>query len=319
MQAVLPIYLLVAVGMVLRKTGVVTHEMEKGMLKLVIHCLYPCLILDKTLGNELVRQGSVVGWGIGLGFGLIVTGMIVSWIIGSGVGLKAGTGKRTFALAGGAQNFGYMAVPLLMALFVTEMDDSVLGVLFVHSLGVEIAIWVVGLMVMTGSFLKSPRMLFNGPMVAVVLGIGLSWTGGWQFLDPEFGGIGGAIVRQVMEWLGLCAFPLGLMLIGATMIDLVGEEKLSLKIAVSALLVRLAIMPLVILSAAKYLPLAEALKQVLVVQAAMPAAVTPIIVARHYGGSPGVAVQTVLVTSIGALITMPLWISWGMKFVFGEN
>jgi len=58
MQAVLPIYLLVAVGMVLRKTGVVTHEMEKGMLKLVIHCLYPCLILDKTLGNELVRQGS---------------------------------------------------------------------------------------------------------------------------------------------------------------------------------------------------------------------------------------------------------------------
>jgi predicted permease len=39
-------------------------------------------------------------------------------------------------------------------------------------------------------------------------------------------------------------------------------------------------------------------------------------VARHYGGSPGVAVQGVIVTSIVALVTMPLWISWGIRFVF---
>ncbi|MDB4275075.1 AEC family transporter [Akkermansiaceae bacterium] len=316
MEAVLPIYLIAGVGVFLRARQVVTAEMEKGLLKLVIHCLYPCLILDKTLGNDLVRQGDIVGWGIGLGLGLVMVGMIASWIVATILGMKPGQGKRTFTLSGGVQNYGYTAIPILMALFVVGGNDDVLGVLFIHSLGVEIAIWFVGMMVLTGSVIKSPKQLINGPIVAVVLGVGLSWTGGWKLFDPEMGGIIGLIIRQAMSWLGACAFPIGLLLIGATMYDMVGKESLSPKVGLGASLVRLLIMPLVILSAAKFLPIAPALQQVLLVQAAMPAAVTPIIVARHYGGSPGVAVQVVLVTSALALITMPLWISWGVKFVF---
>ncbi|MDB4456692.1 AEC family transporter [bacterium] len=316
LEAVLPIYLIAGVGVFLRARQVVTAEMEKGLLKLVIHCLYPCLILDKTLGNDLVRQGDIVGWGIGLGLGLVMVGMIASWIVATILGMKPGQGKRTFTLSGGVQNYGYTAIPILMALFVVGRNDDVLGVLFIHSLGVEIAIWFVGMMVLTGSVIKSPKQLINGPIVAVVLGVGLSWTGGWKLFDPEMGGIIGLIIRQAMSWLGACAFPIGLLLIGATMYDMVGKESLSPKVGLGASLVRLLIMPLVILSAAKFLPIAPALQQVLLVQAAMPAAVTPIIVARHYGGSPGVAVQVVLVTSALALITMPLWISWGVKFVF---
>ncbi|MEJ6729106.1 MAG: AEC family transporter [Akkermansiaceae bacterium] len=316
LEAVLPIYLIAGVGVFLRARQVVTAEMEKGLLKLVIHCLYPCLILDKTLGNDLVRQGDIVGWGIGLGLGLVMVGMIASWIVATILGMKPGQGKRTFTLSGGVQNYGYTAIPILRALFVVGGNDDVLGVLFIHSLGVEIAIWFVGMMVLTGSVIKSPKQLINGPIVAVVLGVGLSWTGGWKLFDPEMGGIIGLIIRQAMSWLGACAFPIGLLLIGATMYDMVGKESLSPKVGLGASLVRLLIMPLVILSAAKFLPIAPALQQVLLVQAAMPAAVTPIIVARHYGGSPGVAVQVVLVTSALALITMPLWISWGVKFVF---
>ncbi|MDB4304373.1 AEC family transporter, partial [Akkermansiaceae bacterium] len=310
LEAVLPIYLIAGVGVFLRARQVVTAEMEKGLLKLVIHCLYPCLILDKTLGNDLVRQGDIVGWGIGLGLGLVMVGMIASWIVATILGMKPGQGKRTFTLSGGVQNYGYTAIPILMALFVVGGNDDVLGVLFIHSLGVEIAIWFVGMMVLTGSVIKSPKQFINGPIVAVVLGVGLSWTGGWKLFDPEMGGIIGLIIRQAMSWLGACAFPIGLLLIGATMYDMVGKESLSPKVGLGASLVRLLIMPLVILSAAKFLPIAPALQQVLLVQAAMPAAVTPIIVARHYGGSPGVAVQVVLVTSALALITMPLWISW---------
>ena len=312
----LPIYLIAGVGVFLRARQVVTPEMEKGLLKLVIHCLYPCLILDKTLGNDLVRQGDIVGWGIGLGFGLVMAGMAVSWIVATILGMKSGQGKRTFTFSGGVQNYGYTAIPILMALFVVGGNDDVLGVLFIHSLGVEIAIWVVGLMVLTGSVIKSPKQLINGPIVAVVLGVGLSWTGGWRLFDAESAGIFGVIVRQAMSWLGACAFPIGLLLIGATMYDMVGKERLSPKVGLGSCLVRLLIMPLIILSAAKFLPLAPALQQVLLVQAAMPAAVTPIIVARHYGGSPGVAVQVVLATSVLALATMPLWISWGVKFLF---
>jgi len=316
MEAVLPVYLIAMIGMFLKWVKVVTSDMEKGLFKVIIHCLYPCLILDKTLGNDLVRQGDVLGWGIGLGFGLVVTGMAVAWIVATCLGLKAGSGKRTFTFAGGVQNYGYTAIPILMALFVIDGNDEVLGVLFLHSLGVEIAIWVVGLMVLTGTVIRSPKQLINGPIVAVILGIGLSWSGGWKFFDSESSGFLGAILRQTMSWLGGCAFPVALLLIGATIFDLIGKERLDPKITMGACVVRLLIMPMVILSAAKFLPIAVALKQVLLVQAAMPAAVTPIILARHYGGSSGVAVQMVLATSALALITIPIWISWGVKFVF---
>jgi len=287
------------------------------MIKLVIHCLYPCLILDKMLGNDLVQQGQVLAWGIGLGFGLVLVGMALSYLVALGLGLKPGTGRRTFCVAVGVQNYGYIAVPMLGALFVMNGNDGVLGVLFIHSLGVEIAIWVVGVMVMTGSALGNPKLLINGPTVAVVLGVLLSATGASSLLEASGGGVIGGSVRQAMSWLGLCAFPMGLVLIGATMYDLIGKEKLSPKIAVGSLVVRLAVMPLIFLAAAKWLPLIPELRQVLVVQAAMPAAVSPILVARHYGGSPGVAVQAVIATSLVALVTMPLWISFGIRLVFG--
>lgn len=316
LQAILPVYFLVGVGLALRGIKVVTPEMEKGMIKLVIHCLYPCLILDKTLGNDLVLQVDVLAWGVGLGFGLIIAGMALSYVVALALGLKPGNGRRTFCVAVGVQNFGYIAIPLLAALFVLGGDDRVFGVLFIHSLGVEIALWVVGVMIMTGSVLGNPKLLINGPTVSVVLGVLLSSTGGWQFLDASGGGVVGAGVRQAMSWLGACAFPMGLVLIGATMYDLIGKEKLSPKIAAGSLVVRMAVMPLIFLAAAKWLPLIPELKQVLVIQAAMPAAVTPILIARHYGGSPGVAVQAVIATSIVGLVTMPFWISYGIRLVF---
>ena len=101
------------------------------------------------------------------------------------------------------------------------------------------------------------------------------------------------------------------------MYDLIGKERFSARIGIGGLVVRLGIMPLVFLCAAKFLPLIPELKLVLLVQAAMPAAVSPVFVARHYGGSPGVAVQVVLATSILGLLTIPLWISWGVRFIFG--
>jgi len=270
LQAVLPVYLLVLLGFFLRALGVLAEELERGLLKLVIHCLYPCLILDKTLGNELVLEGAVLAWGVGLGFGLVMVGM-----------------------------------------------DGVLGVLFLHSLGVEVALWMVGVMVITGSIRGNAKLLLNGPVVAVVLGVTLSLTGGWRFLDSSGGGVLGGSLRQMMSWLGDCAFPVGLLLIGATIFEFLGKERLSGKVAVGALVVRLGVMPLVFLAAAKWLPIILELRQVLVVQAAMPVAVSPIFVARHYGGSPGIVVQAVLVTSVAALVTIPLWIFWGNEFIFG--
>ena len=287
-------------------------------MRLVIHILYPCLILDKVLGNELLRSPSVVGWGVGVGFGMILIAYALSWAVSRALGMKRGSGNRSFTLAGGLQNYGYTAIPVLVALFVTEESgDRVLGVLFVHSLGVEFAIWVVGIMILTGQFLKSPRVLINGPLIAISLGLIAVYTGAGKVLHPQEGPLLGVILRTAMSWMGGCAFPMALILIGATIGDLFGKEKIDWKVASGAILVRNVLMAFLFLSVAKFLPLIPELKQVLVVQAGMPAAVTPIILAKAYGGKPQVVMQVVMATSLVSLLTMPLIVTWGVHWVLG--
>lgn len=318
LAAVLPIYLLGGIGFALRRRKFLNEEMDRGLFRLVLHGFYPCLIIDKLLGNSLVQNKAIVAWGIGLGLGLILIGFAVAFVTGLCLRMQKGDGRRTFALTSAIQNYGYVAIPLLVVLF---ENDETLGVLFLHSLGVEIAIWTVGLMLLTGSFRPKLQNFLNGPIVAVVLGLFLVGTGldDDLFLNTSGGGnvgeVLGSSMRSVISWLGVCAVPVALLLIGATVSDLCRGLKVSGTFAFGAILVRIVLLPAVILCAAKYLPIALELRQVLVVQAAMPAAVTPIIIARHYGGNPGAAVQVVLVTSLVGIVTIPLIVSVGFAWL----
>jgi hypothetical protein len=65
---------------------------------------------------------------------------------------------------------------------------------------------------------------------------------------------------------------------------------------------------------ARYLPASVELKRVIVLEAAMPAAVFPIVMSRHYGGDPLTALRVVIGTSLVGMVTIPLWIRFGMKF-----
>ncbi|MGA0845891.1 MAG: AEC family transporter, partial [Luteolibacter sp.] len=66
---------------------------------------------------------------------------------------------------------------------------------------------------------------------------------------------------------------------------------------------------------ARYLPFVPELKQVLVVQAAMPAAVTPIVLARLYGGRTALAAQVVVFTTALSLVSLPWIIAVGCAWL----
>lgn len=301
--SVLPVYLLMIAGAVLRRTGVIRHEHDAGIMRVVFTVMLPCFILDKILGSAVLRSGSVVLWSIFLGFGLIMTGIVIGLAVGRLLGLEKGTGMRTFALSAGCQNFGFTAAPVVEILW----GSGALALLFVHNIGVETAMWSVGVMMMSGERGISWRRLVNGPIVAVVIGLTLVALG----LDDQVTGAG----RKAMSMIGVGAFPLAILITGCSMIDLVVTEKPQMKVILGGSLVRLFLAPLVILSAAKFLPLTTELRQVLVVQAAMPAGMTAILLARLYAGRPAVAVQVVIATTVLSLLTLPWIITWGSAWI----
>ncbi len=302
--AVLPVFAITFAGVLMRKLNWLTEESDQSLLRVTVNVLAPCLIFSSILQNHALRNvGNVVLPPI-IGFGTVSLGMIVASGLTRISGLRERKSLATFILCVGLYNYGYISVPLANSLF----DRETIGVLFVHNLGVEIALWTVCLMVLNegrGGWKK----IFNPPVLAVLLSLPLNFLHGDQWI-PKF-------VLVTAKMLGECAIPMGIILIGATMGDHLHEfhSASGWRVIFSLCALRVGLMPLLFLLLAKFLPCSLELKRVIVLQSAMPTATFSIVMARHYGGDTPTALRAVIATSVLGLITIPLWIRFGLKFV----
>lgn len=125
------------------------------------------------------------------------------------------------------------------------------------------------------------------------------------------------VVRSAAHLLGQCAIPIGLLLIGAIMADHTREfaSRQGGRVMLIGSLLRLGLLPLSFLGLAMVLPAVEELRRVLVLQASMPAAVFTIVLARHYGGDAATALRVVVATSVLGLVTIPLWLRYGLHLL----
>ena len=304
---ILPVFALIAIGVGMRRLAWLTVEAESSLLKMVVNFLYPCLIFENVLNNDALRVPANLALAPSLGMALMALTIVLSLYAGRALGLTQGHGLRTFAFAAGINNYGYIPIPLMAALF----GPGSLGVLLVHNVGCEAAVWTVGILVLSGLSLREGwRKLVNAPVIALLLALAGNLLGLGAH-EPE-------VAREVIHQSALCAIPLGLLLIGGTLEQYFAKprELFEPRVTLSAALLRLGVYPLIYLVAAKYLPCTLELKQVLIVQAAMPAGILPIVIAKHYGGQPLTAVRVVIGTTVLGVLVIPLWIRLGLAWVF---
>jgi predicted permease len=308
LSAVLPVFCLALVGIGLRRVRWLTEEADATLLRLVVNVLTPCLIFDKVLGNRALQRAENLFIPPLIGFGGIVLGIGTCWLFRRRVGLKTDPEQRTFALVAGLQNFAYVPFPLVLMLFANHPDTP--GVLFLHNLGVDIAMWTLGLI--TLGHATGPgewRKLINAPLLAIVLSLLLNSCDGAHWVPRP--------LSITASMLGACAFPLGILLTGAMMADQVRQlhPARATGTLIWSAIFRLGVIPALMLGIARILPCSVEIKRVIVVQAAMPAGIFPIVLSRLYGGDPATAVRIVAGTTILSLITIPLWIQWGIAWL----
>ncbi len=302
---VMPVFAVIAAGAAARRARWLKPEADESLLKLVVNLLYPCLIFDNVLGNAALRTpGNLLAAPL-LGFVTMAAGIPLAYLVARRAGFAAGSGLRTFAFSVGIYNYGYMAIPLVERLF----GRDTLGVLFVFNVGCEAAIWTVGILMLSGVSLREGwRRVLNPPVYALALALVLNLSGGDAWLP--------GLLRQAIKMAGASAVPLGLLVIGATLVEYFAAPRTLAHPKTTSLscALRLGLIPLGMLGLAAALPIPPELKGVLVVQAAMPAGILPIVIAKHYGGQPLVAVQVVLGTTAIGLFTVPLWLRLGMSW-----
>jgi malate permease and related proteins len=302
----LPVFGLIAVGVVVRRVHWIEGPAETSLIRLVVNVCFPCLVFESIVGNTAMREPGNLLLPPLLGFLITAVSLRLCLWAGRALGLTTGHGLRTFALSTGICNYGYLPIPIMAAIWGRESQ----GVLLVHNVGVEVAMWTVGVLVLNGLSLREGwKKLLNPVVVTLVVAIMVNLAGLAPFLPR--------VAVDVVHSLAVCAIPLGLVTVGVSLANYLGEPRalFSPKITFGSCALRLGALPVLILCVAHGLPVSLELKRVLVVQAAMPAAVFPIVLARHYGGQPLTAVQVVLGTTALGVFVSPLWISAGRAWL----
>ena len=307
-QSVLPMYGLIILGGLLRKTNTLKQEADASLMKTVINCFYPCLILDKILASETVKDAQLVAWTLPAGFCIILIGLTICKYGSAFFRIPSGPERNTFATTCGIQNYGFAAVPIVIALFPSDL----LGVLFVHSLGVEIALWTFGIAVLQGKMPRDFKSLLSAPVLAVIIGLLLVFTGIGETASEK---IALLPAFTIMNWLGACSIPMALILVGATLSDELKECVPTLRTIIASITFRILLLPAIILGLLILLPIPRDLKLILIIQSAMPSAVMPIVLSKLYGGHPPTAGQVVIITQSIGILTIPLWITLGLSLV----
>ena len=306
LAAVAPIFVIILAGFLIRRCGALSEEADASMMRVSVNLLYPCLIIGSIVGNKALHQSVNVWLPPLTGFFTVSVGYALCWLGARLLRVPRGRETRTFAYVNGMYNYGYTAIPVVASLF----GSKALGVLFTHNLGVEVAFWLgASLILSTHPDRSGWRKVINAPVIAIIVSVVLNFLRADEFV-PEW-------IFKSISMLGASAIPMALLLTGAIMSDFLAEARPSRSDAMviaGACVLRLGILPLVFLALARWLPCSTDLKQVLVVQSAMPAAMFPVVLCKHYGGDSGLAVQIVLATTALSLLTMPLWITFGRVF-----
>jgi predicted permease len=306
LHIMLPVFLVFASGYALRRAGVLTEEGDRSLLGVHVNLFVPCLALDVIIGNEALERPA--NWILPplLGFLVPAMGYMVC-LAGGRLFLKDSKTARTFASVAGLQNYGYIALPICLALF----DRDVMGVLMAFNLGVDIAMWTLGLALLPGGDTKRDwkKILLSPPIISVATGIALNAMGAGRWVPQAVDG--------AWHMLGICAVPVGLLVTGAVLADHMspGILRSGWKTIGLALVLRLGLLPALILALGLWLPLDPSLRKVLVVQSAMPSAIFPVVLAKMHGADMPTALRIVVGTSLASLVTIPFWLDWAMKFL----
>lgn len=306
LAAVVPIFLVIACGAGVRRLNWLTEEADQSLVRLTVNLLIPALILDALLGNQALGDLRNILIAPAIGFATVIIGYALSYFLAPLFGVAEIVRRRTFAFIIGMYNYGYIPIPLVIMMF----DRETLGVLFLHNLGVEVAFWTVGLILLQGGMKNLGwKRILNPPVAAIIVGIIFHFVGA-DAVIPEF-------IQTTIQLLGSIAIPLALILIGATMADHLDEfdPKRGLAGVAGACFLRLGLLAVIFLGIAVLLPSTQELKRVVVLQSAMPSAVFPLLIAKHYHGHVPTALRIIVWTSLLSLLTIPLWIHLGLRLI----
>jgi predicted permease len=298
--ALLPYMGYALLGVVCNRIGISRGKPEKYLLFMLINIMVPVLSFNFIIGNPAINDIGNIASAPFVGFFSIVAGFFIARYTARLFGIKRDDSVKSFAFSVGMYNYVFYAVPLAMVLY----GDEVVGILLVHNLGNEIAVWSVGAGMLAGSGLFNPmKILQNPPILAIVASLIINFLTGGAPMPP--------MLKSFASIVATLAIPAGLFISGATLAGNMGlfAKKDGLKITIGSLALRMFVIPLFVVCVVAVLPVPAELKMVTAIQASMPAGMSTVVIVKYFNGDAESSVPVIIATTVASIFTMPLWIT----------
>lgn len=290
------IVLLIAIGYILRKTGMLSLSTRKQLTSIVLSVVLPASIIASFqigMTAEIFRSCWYV-----LLISLLVqlAASILNRFVWKGKGTKAQKTCLKYGLI--ASNAGFMGMPIAQAVY------GEVGLLYasIFLIPMRVAMWSSGLsMFAPGVTPKetAKKVLSHPCIIAIEIGIMLMILEFFGFQLPS-------VLNRTLSAVASCNTALSMFVIGAILAD-VPFKALFDKLALYYSSLRLILMPLLVLAALHFTGLNLTVQGVCVLETAMPAASTTVMLAQNYNGDTEFASRLVFVSTVFSLITLPLF------------
>lgn len=294
------VFLLLAIpGFLFMKKKILSSWQVEGLSSVLVNFLWPAMVVDAMAqvqaSRELVRQaGQAAVWALAV----IVLGAACAWIWLK-VGKIGSVPGDILIFAAAFANTGLIGMPLIQLLLGEEM----LFLASIVELVNDVLIFTVGIwLIQTGC--GRPRQaalrgLLSPGLAGVAIGFFLFATG---LALPDF-------VAKALSMAADATAPMVLFLVGAQLGE--GDLRSLVRDGKAWVLtgLRLLLIPAVVLGL-WWLCVGEltAVGQTLLLLSAMPGGSCCALFARQYGGDWGLATRCVMLSTLCAMVTVPLWL-----------
>ena len=285
---------MIGLGCLAAQLGVVEEGARKGISNLVIDLIYPCYVINSFVNNIGMFDGGDMLFILALG--VLVQGATL--LCNRFLYRKVSKEKQAILRYGTVvSNSAFLGVPMVESVFGNA--GLICASIFVIPLRINtfgIAISYFFPQKGTSIFTRAKQLLLQPSIVATIVGIGIMLSG-WR--PPEWG-------CSILSTVAGCSTPLCMMTIGMV-IQANAKRIHPSKLTAQFTLARLVLIPAIIYAVFRLAELETVLVGTAVLLAAMPIGTTVALLADKYSMDVGFAGELVLVTTLGSLITLPVW------------
>jgi len=303
LEQVFILFLLIIVGYVVKKRGIVTDNINREVSSLVLNVLLPAFLI-KSMNfsfniKVLIQSGTLVAISFSIYAVVIALSYLATYLL-----KEKDMRKDIFQYILAFSNCGYMGYPVIDAILGSE------GVFLaaIYNISFSVLVWTYGVFLMRrtpdrlkgrhtkSSWRQKIKGALNPGLIAVLLGFML-FLFSIELPYPIF---------RSLELLGNTASPLSMMFIGFILAEVPIKEVYTDANAFIISLVRLIAYPFIVFIGLKLLGFNGYLLQIPVLITAMPAAANTAILASRYENDVRLGSKVIFISTLISITTIPL-------------